>query len=253
MGRKPHLKHLKAHFIVRQTIYSMASERTEEEKLERRREQKRRWARDNKEKAKAATRRWREDNKERVAANNKKYRKTDTYKEYVREYNKREHVKAYRDEYNARPEVKEHRREYCRERNAKAEVKQRRNERNNKRMKCPTRRLRLNVSKSVYSALKRHETTKGGGATFDHLPYSPEQLAAYIEQRFTAEMNWDNYGTTWHLDHIIPQAALPYDSMEHPNFAKCWALENLQPLDALENIRKSSIHEGVKHSYGDSE
>lgn len=26
--------------------------------------------------------------------------------------------------------------------------------------------------------------------------------------------------------------------MDHPNFQKCWALENLRPLEALENIRK---------------
>ena len=28
--------------------------------------------------------------------------------------------------------------------------------------------------------------------------------------------------------------------MEHPNFQKCWALSNLRPLEAFENIRKSN-------------
>ena len=63
-------------------------------------------------------------------------------------------------------------------------------------------------------------------------------------------MNWDNWGcynpkewnendsTTWvwQIDHIIPQSKLPFDSMEHPNFKKCWALENLKPISAKENI-----------------
>lgn len=40
------------------------------------------------------------------------------------------------------------------------------------------------------------------------------------------------------IDHIIPQSALLYNSLEHPNFLKCWALENLRPLDARENILK---------------
>ena len=41
---------------------------------------------------------------------------------------------------------------------------------------------------------------------------------------------------TWNLDHIIPQSDLPYDSMEHPNFKKCWALDNLRPYSAKQNI-----------------
>ena len=52
-------------------------------------------------------------------------------------------------------------------------------------------------------------------------------------------MNWENYGE-WHIDHIYPQSKLPYDSMEHPNFLKCWALDNLQPLWAEENRKKSN-------------
>ena len=39
---------------------------------------------------------------------------------------------------------------------------------------------------------------------------------------------------------IYPQSKLPYDSMTHPNFLKCWALENLQPLEAKENISKGN-------------
>jgi len=52
-------------------------------------------------------------------------------------------------------------------------------------------------------------------------------------------MNWDNHGK-WHLDHIYPQSLLPYDSMKHPNFQKCWALDNLHPLEATENISKGN-------------
>ena len=33
---------------------------------------------------------------------------------------------------------------------------------------------------------------------------------------------------------------LPFESMDEPNFQKCWALENLQPLEASENIRKGN-------------
>jgi 5-methylcytosine-specific restriction endonuclease McrA len=59
-------------------------------------------------------------------------------------------------------------------------------------------------------------------------------------------MTWDNYGRyekgkeKWQIDHIIPQSKLLYDSMDHSNFRKCWALENLRPLEVVENIRKSN-------------
>jgi len=42
------------------------------------------------------------------------------------------------------------------------------------------------------------------------------------------------------IDHIIPQSKLRYDSLDHPNFQKCWALENLRPICSIENIRKSN-------------
>jgi uncharacterized Fe-S center protein len=43
---------------------------------------------------------------------------------------------------------------------------------------------------------------------------------------------------TWNIDHIIPQSSLPYNSMEEENFQKCWALENLRPMEAFANIKK---------------
>jgi 5-methylcytosine-specific restriction endonuclease McrA len=53
-------------------------------------------------------------------------------------------------------------------------------------------------------------------------------------------MTWGNYEKYWHLDHIISQSKLPFSSMEDDNFKKCWALENLQPLEAIANIKKSN-------------
>jgi hypothetical protein len=79
------------------------------------------------------------------------------------------------------------------------------------------------------------------------LPIKKVKTMPHLESLFEPWMTWDNYGPykkaggrTWQLDHIIPQSALPYDSMNHCNFGKCWALENLRPLDSLENIRKSN-------------
>lgn len=133
--------------------------------------------------------------------------------------------------------------------NQREDRKAKNRERQRKLRECPRERLRRSVSFAVGNVLKIRNATKNGGKTFSNLPYTPEQLCAHIESQFDEHMTWDNYGPYWALDHIIPQAALPYDSMEHPNFVKCWALENLQPLEKGENARKSSYYEGKKYSW----
>lgn len=83
-----------------------------------------------------------------------------------------------------------------------------------------------------------------------YLPYSFLELKLYLETLFEPWMNWQNYGVykndtwddndcstwKWNIDHIIPQSDLPYISMEDDNFKKCWALDNLRPYSAKQNI-----------------
>lgn len=59
----------------------------------------------------------------------------------------------------------------------------------------------------------------------------------HLEEQFKSGMNWDNYGK-WHVDHIKPISLFVFTSYEDEEFQKCWALENLQPLWAEENLKK---------------
>jgi hypothetical protein len=111
-------------------------------------------------------------------------------------------------------------------------------------------KIRSNVSRSVRSALHNLDKSKNGSSVLKYLKYTVEELKEYLESKFEPWMNWNNYGKytnktwndsdsstwTWQIDHIIPQSDLPYESMEHPNFQKCWALENLRPLSSKENL-----------------
>jgi len=105
----------------------------------------------------------------------------------------------------------------------------------------PSYKLRENVSHTITIYLK---TNKKQGSSWDYLPYTPQQLKEHLEFLWEPWMNWGNYGPyykdkrTWNLDHIIPQSLLLYNSMDHPNFQKCWSLSNLRPLDAKENSKK---------------
>ncbi len=85
-----------------------------------------------------------------------------------------------------------------------------------------------------------------------YLGYTIKELKQHLESQFEPWMNWNNHGKykcdtwndndsstwTWQIDHIIPQCTLLYMSMEDKNFKKCWALNNLRPLSAKENIIK---------------
>lgn len=106
-------------------------------------------------------------------------------------------------------------------------------------------RIRGSISSSICRALKKSNNFKTSSIS-NYLPYTILELKSYIESLWESWMNWDNWGQpdpnrkTWQIDHIIPQSKLPYDSMEHPNFLKCWKLENLQPLETIENIKKGN-------------
>jgi len=113
----------------------------------------------------------------------------------------------------------------------------------------PVHRLRAMVSNAVKRGIKRMGFKKDG-SILDHLPYTMDELREHIEAQFEPWMSWDNHGRyckedwdendpstwTWQLDHVMPHSDLPYDSMAHPNFLRCWDLQNLRPLRAKDNL-----------------
>ena len=130
---------------------------------------------------------------------------------------------------------------------SKEENKQKRREYNKKyyKKRCdedPFYRLKLRMGSWILRAIKNNDGSKEA-SVWEYLPYTPQQLKEHIENQFEDWMTWENHGNgagCWNLDHIYPQSLLPYDSLEHPNFQKCWALENLQPLPWKENLLKSN-------------
>lgn len=106
----------------------------------------------------------------------------------------------------------------------------------------PAYKMRMTIGTRVLKAIKQQGSIKLD-SVWKYLPYTPTELQEHLESQFEGWMNWQNHGSgegCWQIDHIIPQSRLPFDSYEHPNFLKCWSLDNLQPLDAIENIKKSN-------------
>lgn len=72
------------------------------------------------------------------------------------------------------------------------------------------------------------------------LPFLIPQLKAHLESQFnnTNGFTWENYGTAWELDHIVPQALFRFTTLDEKAFRDCWALNNLRPLACMENLLK---------------
>lgn len=107
---------------------------------------------------------------------------------------------------------------------------------NTKRLSTLKGILNNSMKVRIYGSLKNG--TKGNRHWEALVDFTVEQLKMHLEKRFTAKMNWGNYGTYWHIDHKIPIAAYNFDRPDDIDFRLCWSLKNLQPLEAIENITK---------------
>lgn len=70
--------------------------------------------------------------------------------------------------------------------------------------------------------------------------YTRHELVEHFEGLFDDKMSWDNYGSYWQVDHIIPRSAFRYESKDDSLFRECWALSNLQPLEIYANRKKAN-------------
>lgn len=67
-------------------------------------------------------------------------------------------------------------------------------------------------------------------------------LEAWFESLFKPGMSWENQGLVWHIDHIKPCAEFDLTDPEQQRICFHWT--NLQPLFALDNLRKSDSYNG---------
>jgi hypothetical protein len=105
-----------------------------------------------------------------------------------------------------------------------------------KRYSTPRGHLNQGMSKAIGKALKG---MKGGRHWESLVGYMVEDLKKHLERLFLPGMTWENYGMHgWHIDHIIPISAFNYEKSGDDDFKRCWALKNLRPLWATENLRK---------------
>ncbi|MBY5585311.1 hypothetical protein [Rhizobium leguminosarum] len=105
-----------------------------------------------------------------------------------------------------------------------------------KRTADPGKNLHHRMSQLIRVGLK---SGKAGRSWLSMVPYDVEQLEKHLERQFLPGMTWANMGE-WHIDHRKPRSSFKFSSPTDDDFVACWAITNLQPLWASDNIKKSN-------------
>ena len=132
--------------------------------------------------------------------------------------NNKEKLSAYSREYNQthKEEKRKYKRKYT----------------NNKRKNSIPFKLTCSIRVRMWRVLKRNSKA---AHTLELLGCSPIKFKEHLELQFKPNMSWDNYGK-WHIDHIIP--CCTFDLSKNEEQKKCFHYTNLQPLWAIDNLRK---------------
>ena len=97
----------------------------------------------------------------------------------------------------------------------------------------PSYRVRMNMHVRLNQMV-----TRKVGKTMELAGCSLEDLMKHLESKFAEGMTWENYGIKgWHVDHIRPCASFDLEDPEEQK--KCFHWSNLQPLWAVDNLKKS--------------
>jgi len=109
--------------------------------------------------------------------------------------------------------------------------------RKDKKASDPQFKLKHILRLRLLDALKRDNITKRHSA-LELLGCSVEQCKHHIEQQFRPEMNWNNHGSYWEIDHIIPCDSFDLTNIKQQK--QCFYYTNLQPLTISENRSKKN-------------
>lgn len=201
----------------------------------------------NKEERKKYSRTYYQENKEEVKEQRKEYQENNKDKASVRgrkHYeNNKDKIKARSKQYAAdNPEKVRQYKNKSYSKNKEKIVKKNRESIQHK--------LKKSISNAIAVALKTNNNSKNGISCLKTLSYNMTQLKKHLEGLFEPWMTWKNYGKynldtwddngqstwKWNIDHIKPQSDFCYTSMEDNDFKECWALSNLRPYSAKQNV-----------------
>lgn len=94
-------------------------------------------------------------------------------------------------------------------------------------------RLASALRSRIWKAIKTNSKSAG---TVELLGCSIRELKLHLESFFKRGMTWENYGTFWHIDHVM--ACSKFDLSIPAHQKQCFHWKNLRPLKAIDNLSK---------------
>jgi hypothetical protein len=97
----------------------------------------------------------------------------------------------------------------------------------------PVEKFKRYVRTRIYNCLKHHKDKS-------HIEYLGCSTKEYLEwiTTYNSEYTLDNYGSIWHIDHVIPISTFNINDLEDQLLAFNW--RNTMPLSAKENLQKGN-------------
>jgi hypothetical protein len=143
-------------------------------------------------------------------------------------------IKYSKDYYkNHKEKIKQYKKEY--QKNLSKEQRERKIQNYYNKLKINTNfKIICYLRNRIYYAIKNNSKFK---STLELLGCSIKKLKEHLQEQFTNDMSWSNYGK-WHIDHIKPCAS--FDLSKPSEQRKCFNYTNLQPLWAKENLSKGT-------------
>jgi hypothetical protein len=100
-------------------------------------------------------------------------------------------------------------------------------------------RLKKIIRCRVYGAIKQSTNARPRmpKRTTEMLGCSIQEMKNHLQKQFKRGMTWENHGTHWHVDHIVPLSQFDFTNPIQAALATHYT--NLQPMWAKENLSKS--------------
>lgn len=214
-----------------------------EEKRKYHREWRRKWWIENREKARAITREYYKNNRLRRIAQTRA--STERHKDAIKTRT-RARYKRNRDQILSRqteirnankPRFAAYHRRYNQKHRIKVNARKAKYARERRKVD-PGYRLKANCRLRIRNALKGLEGAHKSAKTLKLLGCSTEFFKCYLEHQFSPEMSWENYGSFWQVDHVMPVSKFNLFTPEGQRNA--FHYSNCKPLESIKNASKGA-------------
>ena len=99
-------------------------------------------------------------------------------------------------------------------------------------------RIEVKIRNSLRGRIRSAIINGKKHSTLIYIGCSIEECKNWLKYQFDKNMNWENYGSYWEIDHVVPCSS--FDLSNDNDIYKCFSWKNIQPLEASANSSKNN-------------